>query len=312
MGIMDKLTSMRVFTHVAKHGSFTAVATELAMSRAMVTKHVSQLENSLGVRLLNRTTRSLSLTEVGKLYLERCEQIFADLEETELAISSSQPKGTLKICAPPSFGVFHLAPAIPDYMEQQPEVKVELSLRESFVDLVAAGLDLAIVVGSLDDSSLISRRLATVDLLVCASPRYLHKFGTPTTPSELKQHNCLVNFSHPPTDEWPFRHADGTMETVKVKGTMQSNVADALHMAALKGLGLALLPAYMVGTDLFSRRLRVVLGELRPLPVEILAVYPHRRHLSPKVRTFVDFLAARFQPIAYWDEWYGVAGDELR
>ena len=303
---MDKLTSMIVFTKVAKAGSFAAAAKELNLSRAMATKHVMQLENSLGVRLLNRTTRNLNLTEVGAVYLERCLQILDDIEETELSVTrlQTEPRGTLKLNATPFFGAYHLAPAIAAYTEIYPDVNVELVLQAGYVDLIEEGFDLAIHLDSLPDSSLIARKLGSSQRVVCGAPAYFRKRGIPQTPNDLKKHNCLVNSSLPPRDQWQFSEPEsGKTTVVKVAGTLEANVADALRMAAISGLGLVLLPTYMVGQDLRKGRLQAVLTDFIPASLEIHAVYPHRKHLSAKVRTFVDFLHERFQPMPYWEEW---------
>jgi len=308
---MDKLTSMLVFTKVAKAGSFAAAAKELGLSRAMATKHVMQLENGLGIRLLNRTTRHLNLTEVGAVYLERCRQILDDMEEMELAVTrlQTEPRGLLKVSATPFFGSYHLIPAISAYMEVYPDVHVDLTLQTSYVDLIEEGFDLAIQLDDLQDSSLIARSLGTSQRVVCGSPAYFKKFGTPKSPEELRNHNCLVNLSLAPRDQWQFNIPGGETMTIKVQGTLQANVADALRIAALSGLGLVILPTYMVGQDIRKCRLQAILTEYVPAPLEIHAVYPHRKHLSAKVRTFVDFLHDRFHPKPYWEEW---AQDQLQ
>jgi DNA-binding transcriptional LysR family regulator len=302
---MDKLTSMLVFTKVAKAGSFASAAKELGLSRAMATKHVMQLENGLGIRLLNRTTRNLSLTEVGMVYLERCLQILDEMEEMEIAVTrlQTEPRGTLKVNATPFFGAYHLAPAIAAYMEAFPDVNVELVLQAGYIDLIEEGFDLAIHLDEMRDSSLIARKLGSSQRVVCGSPGYFKKHGIPKTPDDLRKHNCLVNSSLPPRDQWQFSIPGGETTVVKVTGTMEANVADALRMAAINGLGLILLPTYMVGQDIRKGRLNPVLTDYVPAPLEIHAVYPHRKHLSAKVRTFVDFLSERFHPKPYWEDW---------
>ena len=303
---MDKLTSMVVFTKVAKAGSFASAAKELGLSRAMATKHVMQLENSLGIRLLNRTTRNLSLTEVGAVYLERCLQVLDDIEETELAVTrlQTEPRGTLKVNSAPFFGAYHLAPAIAAYHEIFPDVSVELVLQAGYVDLIEEGFDLAVHLDDLHDSSLIARRLGSSQRVVCGSPSYFKKHGMPSTPEDLKKHNCLVNSTLPPRDQWHFSEPEtGKTTMIKVSGTLQANVADAIRMAAINGLGVCLLPTYMAGQDLRKGRLQAVLQHHVPAPMEIHAVYPHRKHLSAKVRTFVDFLHERFHPTPYWEDW---------
>lgn len=302
---MDKLTSMLVFTKVAKAGSFASAAKELGLSRAMATKHVMQLENGLGIRLLNRTTRNLSLTEVGMVYLERCLQILDEMEEMEIAVTrlQTEPRGTLKVNATPFFGAYHLAPAIAAYMEAFPDVNVELVLQAGYIDLIEEGFDLAIHLDEMRDSSLIARKLGSSQRVVCGSPGYFKKHGIPRTPDDLRKHNCLVNSSLPPRDQWQFSIPGGETTVVKVTGNMEANVADALRMAAINGLGLILLPTYMVGQDIRKGRLNPVLTDYVPAPLEIHAVYPHRKHLSAKVRTFVDFLSERFHPKPYWEDW---------
>lgn len=302
---MDKLTSMRVFTKVAKTGSFAAAAKELGISRAMATKHIMHLENTLGVRLLNRTTRRINLTEAGTAYLDRCLQTLDDIEETELAITQlhSEPRGTLKISTPPFFGTFHLAPAIAAYLKRYPDVTIEVTVQGGIVDLIEEGLDMAIRLGQLVDSSLIARKLASSRLVVCGSPDYLKEHGAPETPHDLKKHNCLVNWSQQPQDKWRFTGPDGKEISVKVSGLMQANTADPLRLAAVNGLGLVLMPTYMVGQDLHKGRLQALLPAYEPPSLDIHAVYPHRKHLSAKVRTFVDLLYDRLQPTPYWDNW---------
>ena len=299
---MDKLTSMHVFTRVAKAGSFAAAARELGISRAMATKHVMQLENSLGVRLLNRTTRSLSLTEVGASYLDRCLQIISDLEETELAVThlQTEPRGTLKIHAPPFLGSSHIAPAIADYLEIYRDVRVDMTLQGGLGAIIEDGIDVAICLGELNDSSLIARRLASSPSVVCGSPAYFEKYGVPQEPDDLKNHSCLVNWAMPPRDLWTFVGPKGET-SVRVTGKLQANVADPLRIAATKGLGLVLLPTYIVGRDLQKGRLRVVMRDYHPPSMEINAVYPHRKYLSAKVRTFIDFLQGNLRESLSWD-----------
>lgn len=302
---MDKLTSMLVFTKVAKAGSFASAAKELGLSRAMATKHVMQLENNLGIRLLNRTTRNLNLTEVGMVYLDRCLQILDDIDETEIAVTrlQTEPRGTLKVNATPFFGAYHLAPAIAAYSELYPDVNVELVLQAGTVDLIEEGFDLAIQLDELRDSSLIARKLGGSQRVVCGSPDFFKKHGTPKTPDDLRKYNCLVNYSLAPRDQWSFTLTGGEQALVKVSGNMQANSADALRMAAISGLGLVMLPTYMVGLDIRKGRLQTVLSDCNPAGLEIHAVYPHRKHLSAKVRTFVDFLHDRFHPKPEWETW---------
>jgi DNA-binding transcriptional LysR family regulator len=288
---MDKLKSMNVFVHVAKLGSFANAARDLGISRAMVTKHVMQLESKLGIRLFNRTTRSLSLTEVGDSYLERCQQVLLDVEEMEAAIThlQTEPKGTLKISSPPVIGAVHIAPALAEFLKIHPELSVDMVLKMTASDLIDEGLDIAIHLGKLNDSSLVARKLASSCLVVCASPEYLKHYGTPETPDDLNEHSCLVNWALPPRDLWYFSQGK-VIKKIKVSGRMQANVADPMRIAAISGLGLIMLPRYIVGNDIKKGKLKVVLERYTPPALEIYAVYPHRKYLSAKVRLFVTFL----------------------
>jgi len=301
---MDKLVSMKVFARVAKLGSFSAAAEDLGISKAMASKHITALENTLGVRLLNRTTRRISLTEVGSAYRERVKLILDEIEETELSVTqlNTEPRGTLKMMAPSSFGAFHLSRAAADFMDEYPDINVELILSDREADLAEEGLDLSFHVGELSDSSLIARKIASARMVVCASPEYLEKQGIPETPEDLVDHTCLLFTPRFPANEWHFKR-NGEDFTVKVSGCMKSNIGDTLRVGAIKGLGLIQQPTYMVGQDIKLGRLQVVLEEFEPAERPIYLMYLHRRHLSAKVRTFVGFLLARFQPIPYWDEW---------
>jgi len=301
---MDKLISMKVFARVAKLGSFSAAAEDLGISKAMASKHITALENTLGVRLLNRTTRKISLTEVGAAYRERVKHILAEIEETELSVSqlNTEPRGTLKMMAPTSFGAFHLSRAAADFMDEYPDINVELILSDREADLAEEGLDLSFHVGELSDSSLIARKIASARMVICASPEYLEKHGIPKTPEDLIDHSCLLFTPRFPANEWHFKR-DGENFTVKVSGCMKSNVGDTLRVGGIKGLGLIQQPTYMVGQDIKLGRLQVVLEEYEPAERPIYLMYLHRRHLSAKVRSFVDFLLERFQPIPYWDKW---------
>ena len=288
---MDKLTGMNVFVRVAKAGSFAGAARDLGISRAMATKHVMQLENNLGTRLLNRTTRSLSLTEAGASYLARCRQVLTDIEEMEEAIThlQSEPRGRIKISAPHYIGAAHIAPALAEFLSLYPDLSVNMMLQGAPGDLVDEAIDIAIVLGALDDTSLIARKLASSPLVVCGSPDYFAKYGVPEKPEDLVEHSCLVNWAIPPRNQWQFR-GNGNVIEVKVSGRMQANAADPIRIAADKGLGLLMLPSYIVGRDIEKGKLQVVLGDYMGLPLDINAVYPHRKFLSAKVRLFLNFL----------------------
>lgn len=290
---MDKLTSMNVFVRVAKAGSFAGAAKDLGISRAMATKHIMQLESELGTRLFNRTTRSLSLTEVGESYLERCQQILLDVEEMEAAVThlQTEPRGVLKICAPPVIGATHISPALTEYLKGYPDLSVEMVLKGGQVDLIDEGVDIAIYLGQLNDTSLIARKLASSPLVVCASPDYLKQHGTPEDPEDLEDHSCLVNWAIPPRNKWRFKGILGD-RVVTVSGRMQANMAGPIRNAAVNGLGLIMLPKYIVGRDIEKGKLQVVMENYGIAPLDIYAVYPHRKYLSAKVRSFLEFLQA--------------------
>jgi len=294
---MDKLTSMAVFAHVVEANSFTSAATQLGMSRSAVSKAVAGLESRLGARLLNRTTRRLALTEVGQAFYERCARIVAEAEDAELAVSHLQatPRGTLRVNAPVSFGSLHLAPLLPDFLIRHPEVRVDIALVDRMVDLIEEGYDLAVRVGTLQDSSLIARRLADTHLVVCAAPAYWDRRGRPHEPQALSQHSCLTYaYQHNP-NEWPFMGPKGRF-SVRVSGPLLANNGDLTIAAARAGLGVAVLPSFLCGADLAAGRLEAVLSEWMLPPGGIHAVYPHARHLSAKVRAFIDFLVERLSP----------------
>jgi DNA-binding transcriptional LysR family regulator len=294
---MDKLTGMSVFVRVAKTGSFAAGASELGISRAMATKHIMQLEGSLGTRLFNRTTRSLHLTDVGASYLERCQQVLLDIEEMEAAVThlQTQPRGVLKISAPPVIGATHITRAVAEFLKTHTDLKVDMILQSSPSDLIDEGIDIAIYLGDLDDTSMVARKLASSSMVVCGSPSYLAKHGIPIIPEDLLNHSCLVNWASAPRSKWKFKGKTG-YTTINVSGCMQSNVADANRMAAINGLGLVMLATYVVGRDIEKGKLIPVLENYTLPPLDIHAVYPHRKYLSAKVRRFLDFLQVWLEP----------------
>lgn len=300
---MDRLDDMTAFVKVVECKSFTLAADRLGISKSVVSRRMSELENRLGVRLLNRTTRRLGLTEVGQAFYDRCVRILADVEEAEHAASKlhGAPRGTLKVNAPLSFGLQHLTPALTGFLECYPELRIDMDLNDRYVDLIEEGFDLAIRIGRLRDSSLIARRLAPSRQAVVASPAYFARHGRPASPEDLTAHNCLVYTNVPLAEQWQFR-IDAEVRSVRVGGTLRVNNGEVLRDAAIAGLGLAILPTFICGADIAAGRLDVALQDCTVSQSAVHAVYPHSRHLSPKVRAFVDFLAARFGPVPYWDE----------
>jgi len=301
---MDKLNSIRVFLQVARLGSFSAAAGHLNISKAMASKHVRNLETLLDVRLFNRTTRHLSLTESGAIYRDRVQGILEELEETESSIArlNAEPSGTLRVMAPTSFGSFHLTRAIAEYRKIYPKVSIDMVFTARTPDFVGEGLDLAIRTGDLKDSNQIARKLSQSRLVVCGSPDYLDTHGVPEIPSDLKEHNCLVYLPRSPVGAWPFTGEEGSY-VVRVNGDVKANTGDALRMSAIRGCGLIQLPTYMLGLDIKAGRLKILLEDFEPPARPIYAVYLHRKHLSAKISTFVDFLYQLYQPTPYWENW---------
>lgn len=286
---------MSVFAKVVESASFAAAARHFDMSPAMVSKHVRTLEDRLGVRLLNRTTRRVSATEVGQNYYERCLRILGELEDAERAAGDLQtaPRGLLRVTTSVSFGARQLAPAIADYLVAYPDVSIDLSLHDNYVDLVEERIDLAIRLGQLADSSLIARKLYAVEMVLCASPGYLAANGTPQKPRDLVKHNCLI-YTYAAPRTWTFTDAGGKAEVIRISGRLLANSGDALLALALKDTGLLLAPDYLVADELRAGRLIRLLPEYKTQETPVYAVYPHSHYLSAKTRTFIDFLAARF------------------
>ncbi|NGZ27472.1 MAG: LysR family transcriptional regulator, partial [Magnetococcales bacterium] len=267
-----------------------------------VSKYLTHLEEHLGVRLLHRTTRQLSLTPEGEAYYERCVGILEEVAATEDAMANlhAKPRGTLRINAPMSFGILHLSPAISDFLTLYPEISIELSLTDRFVDVVDEGVDVAVRIGRLEDSGLFAKRLAPCRIVACASPTYLAREGKPTTLEELSKHHCLIYSYHSQRNEWKFIQ-EGKPVTVPVQSRLRVNNGDVLRLAALQGLGIMAAPTFLVGEDLQAGRLQTILSDFSIPEPAIHAIYAHNRHLSTKVRVFIDFLAERFGPKPYWD-----------
>ena len=303
---MDRLTSMNVFAAVGRLGSFAAAAEELDISNAMCSKYISNLEDNLGARLLNRTTRQLSLTDVGSAYHEKVIDILTEVEAAEQCVSELQnnPVGILHIMSPPSFGSFHITRAIKGYKKKYPEVEIELIMSDDFESLVDMGVDLAFRVGELEDSSVVALKLSSSRLIVCASPEYLKDNGTPQIPGDLNGHVCMSmsnNLIFSP--QWTF-NAEGIETTIDTRTNyLKSNQADSLRVAAINGSGLVQLPTYMIGLDIQSGRLKPVLEDYEPEPLPINLIYAHRKHVSIKIRSFVDYMKYYFETPPYWDKW---------
>jgi DNA-binding transcriptional LysR family regulator len=299
---VDKLQSIRAFTKVVQHGSFAAAARDMRLSRSAISKYVIDLEQDLSTQLLVRTTRSASPTENGQAYYERCVEILAGLEEADLAVTrlQAEPRGILRVNAPMSFGTLHLGRAIADFMDKYPDLKIQLVLSDQQIDPVQEGFDLTLRIADLPSSSMIARKIAPALRVICASPAYLQRRGIPKHPDELRQHDCLA-YGHLATgNQWKLTGPDGD-HWIHIPWRLCTNNAEVLRDAAVKGHGIALLPTFIAGADLQKGSLRTILVEYKAPDISVYAVYSQTRHLSVKVRVFVDFLIERFGRRPHWD-----------
>jgi DNA-binding transcriptional LysR family regulator len=293
---MDRFQEMRVFAAVVDAGSFVGAADVLNVSKAAVSRTVSELEGRLGVRLLHRTTRRLSLTADGDVFVARCRELLAGVEEAEAEITqrSGEAVGLLKVSAPVSFGVLRLGPLWGDFLAAHPRIELEITLSDRFIDLVDEGFDLAVRIARLEDSSLVSRRLSSTRMVLCASPRYLKAHGKPRHPSQLADHTVLAYNLLAVGDTWQFDGPDDTV-SVKVHPRMRTNSGDTCRAVALADRGIVLQPSFMVDDDLRAGTLVELMPEYRSHELGVYAVYPSRKHLLPKVRLLIDYLAGALE-----------------
>ena len=292
---MDQLTAMKLFTRVVETGSFSAVGREMNMGQPAVSKQVSALEQKLGVRLLNRSSRQLVLTEAGTNYYERCVGILADVEEAETVASSltATPRGRLRANMSIAFGRLHIAPFMPEFLERYPEISIDLMMNDRFVDLVSEQVDVAIRIGSLGDSSLMARKLGVSPLVVVGAPSYFEKYGHPQHPEDLKDHNCLIYTFLNTGNVWRFSK-DNKVYNIQAQGNCQSDNTDGIRDIMVAGTGLAMVPAWLVRCELAHGELVTVLGDYLPWSSPIHAVYPESKYVPLKVRCFIDFLLEKF------------------
>ena len=288
---MDQLGAMRAFVRVVQTGSFSAVGRELNTTQATISKKVAALEAKLGVKLLTRSSRDISLTQAGADYYEQTVVMLAELDEVEARVRSqvATPQGTLRVTAPVAFGRLVLAPIVGEFLEKYPDIKVDMSLGDRHVDLIAEGVDVAIRARKLEDSSLIARHLFDNPMLLVASPKYVKLHGEPREPADLKRHNCIVYSLLRTGNHWHFTH-HGKEISVPVTGTFQSDSGDTNMEVALSGLGITALPIWMVKEHLRSGRLVQILTDYKADSIPFNAIYPQNRYVPLKVRCFVDFL----------------------
>lgn len=289
---MDRFEAMQVFCKVIEVGSFAGAAERLDLSTSAVSRQIAQLENLLNARLLNRTTRRLSLTENGRAYYERCQQLLADLAETEEMVSThtANPRGTLRLTAPISFGATHLAPALGEFARGYPDMQFDIVLADRLVDLVEEGIDLAIRIGTLGSQNLVARRIGSTRSLLCASPDYIARRGAPSTPEDLASHDCLIYAYAADPYLWRFERPGEAERLVRVQGSIHANNGTVLGEMAAAGLGITRAPDFILGPLVKEGRLQPLLPDWPAIALPISAVYPSRKHLSAKVRSFVEFL----------------------
>lgn len=294
---MDRLDQLQTFVTVAEAGSFSSAAERLGLSRAMASRHVQLLEDRLGVRLLHRTTRRVSLTEAGAGYLERARRLLAEFAdaETEVRGERAAPRGTLRVNAPVSFGRTHLAATLPGFLAKYPELSVEVTVNDRVVDLIEEGYDVAIRIGRLPDSTLVARRLGSVSVLMAASPDYLARHGTPSEPQDLGEHLCLAYAYSAGPGSVRLVHRDGREATVPRVTRLTANNGDLLSEAAAGGAGITSQPDFILDPYFAAGRLLPVLPDWRTPELGIYAVHHQSRHVAAKVRAFVDHLAECFR-----------------
>jgi DNA-binding transcriptional LysR family regulator len=287
---------MAAFVRAVERGGFSSAARELGLTPSAISKLVTRMEDRLGVRLINRTTRRLALTPEGEAFFHRAQRILADIEEAENEVARfrERPSGKLRINVGTAFGGYQFVPAMPEFLARYPEIEVELTMTDRIVDLMEEGADVGIRSGTLIDSSLVARRICDMERVICASPAYLKKHGTPRKPADLANHNCLVLAASPQFHQWPFDYADGT-RNVEVTGNVTATNAETLVQLAIMGLGIIRLADVIVGDAIAKGLLKPVLADVHHVePLPLYAVFPHGRHRSPRVAALVDFLVEKF------------------
>ncbi|HEX2886017.1 LysR family transcriptional regulator [Vineibacter terrae] len=295
---MDQFRAILAYVKLVERGSFTAAAEHLDVSISSVTKSIAQLEKSLHIRLVNRTTRRIALTDEGREYYERCRRILEDMESADLAMRqvSTTPRGRLHVLMPVAIGRLHIIPALPRFTAMYPDISLHLTLSDQHMDLIAHGIDVAIWVGEIPESSMIAKLLLRTYRLTCATPDYLRIHGRPATPDDLVRHTCLATTSWRRGRDWLFRTPEGD-RTVPIRGNLMLDNGDAYREAALAGLGIAQAASYLFGEDVAAGRLEPVLGEYSAPGQDFWAVYPSSRHAAPKVTAFLRFVSGTFKAL---------------
>lgn len=300
---MNRFENMETFIRVVEAGTISAAADRLGVAKSAVSRRLKELEEHLGVELFHRTTRQMNLTDTGRNFYHQSLRILEDVLEAELSASQAHGtlQGSLKVAVPLSFGLMHLGPAINEFLKAHPHIDFDLDFNDRQVDLMEEGFDLAIRIARLPDSSLIARRLASIQSVVCASPAYLERMGTPQSPEQLSGHHCLVYNLIRDYEHWQLQDADGRMVKVKIRPWLKASNGEFLRDAAVDGLGIVLMPSFIAYREIEQGKLVPLFTDYRCPQIEAFAIYPQTRHLSRRVRAFVDFLVKRFEGTPYWD-----------
>ncbi len=295
---MESLSALRTFIRVVESENFSDVGRQLGVAPSSVSRQINDLEQSLGIRLFQRTTRRLSLTEAGELYYDRTTRIINELDEAKLALSEldGKPTGILRLNVPGSLSRRHIIPVITAFQKKYPAVEIVLLASDQLMDMIEHRIDLTVRLGRLSDSSLVARKIASGKRVVCTSKDYIKKAGCPESPCDLDQHNCLTFRSNPGVNSWKFRNKKGTVSEVRVSGNLYANDGESLVAAASEGHGIILVPEWLVSCELKEKTLMPILNSYRAVPKEtpMYALYPKQRYLAPKVRVFIDFMVAHF------------------
>ena len=301
---MDRFENMNAFVRVVEAGSISAAADRMDVAKSVISRRLKELEAHLGVELFHRTTRQMNLTDSGRAFYQQSVRILADILEAEHATSQFHGalKGNLKVALPLSFGLMHLGPAINEFLQAHPEIEFDLDFNDRHVDLLVEGFDLAIRIASLPDSSLIARRLAPIQTVMCASPAYLERMGTPQSPQKLIQHRCLVYNLIGNLENWNVFDATGQLIKTRITPYLKASNGEFLRDAAVAGMGIVLLPTFIVYQEIERGALMPIMTNYHYSQLAAYAIYPQTRHLSQRVRAFVDFLVERFEGSPYWDE----------
>lgn len=300
---MDRFENMSVFVHIVEAGSISGASDKLGVAKSAVSRRLKELEEHLSVELFHRTTRRMNLTDTGRAFYHQSVRILEDVLEAELATSQAHGtlKGSLKIALPSTFGLMHMGPAINEFLQAHPQIEFDLDFNDREVDLMQEGFDLAIRIANLPDSSLIARRLAPIQTVICASPVYLQQMGAPQSPDELGEHHCLVYSLLRDFEYWHLTDSTGKEIRIKIQPYLKASTGEFLKGAAVEGLGIILVPSFIAYKEIERGTLVPVLKEYKTPQIDAYAIYPQTRHLSQRVRAFVDFLVKRFEGTPYWD-----------